>query len=157
MISDLGRGPGALFFNIGVVIAGLVAIPFGFYLGKSLNTEETNDKIVNLVIISYIISCISLCLVGIFPGILDNYLIFFLHGLFAFISFTTAAIYLVLFGYLVLKDDRYTKGLAYLGFTVAVFYIIVVLTWLPIIEWIAEFGIITWTILTASYLLSKKK
>jgi len=156
MISDLGRGPGAIFYNVGVIIAGLVAIPFGFYLGNSLNSEEVKDGTVRLMMLCYFISAIALSLSGVFPGIESKNLILFLHGLFAFISFICAALYLAVFGLLVLRDDRYFDGLAYFGFIVVVLLIIVVLTWLPLIEWIANFGIIFWTIFIALYFLQKE-
>lgn len=157
MISDLGRGPGAVFYNIGVIISGVVAIPFGFYVGKVLNRGEAKNGKIKLAIFSYVISAIALSLSGVFPGIESNDTIFFIHGLFAFISFACVSLYLAIFGSIMLKDDRYSNGIAYFGFIVVGLFILTILTWLPLIEWSANFGIIIWTIWSALYFLHKEK
>lgn len=156
MISELGTGPGGIFFNIGVFISGLVAIPFDVHLGKILLKEEKSRLTYRAGLASSIVSCISLSMIGVFPADQSRPIIFLLHGTFAFISFLGGAIYLVIFGNSMMNDDRFSNKLAWYCFIVATLFLSVIFSWLPLVEWIANFGIISWSIITASYMLKKK-
>lgn len=156
MISDLGTGPGAIYFNIGVFISGLVAIPFDVHLGKLLLKDDKSRLTYYSGLTCSILSCLSLSMIGVFPADQSRTMIFLLHGTFAFISFLSGAIYLVIFGYSMRKNERFSNKLAWYCFIVAALFLSVIFSWLPLIEWIANFGIISWSIITASYMLKKK-
>jgi hypothetical membrane protein len=156
MASDLGTGESGIFFNLGMIFSGLVAMPFYIYLSKILKTETTNENVRRYFLYFSIISCITFSLVGVFPSIESFYLIFFLHGLCALISWMSAIIYLILFSYLILIDPRFSKFKAYLGLVPASTIVIFLFTWLPIIEWSISVTITIWIIVIASYVLYKK-
>ncbi len=156
MISDLGVGEGALIFNTGIVISGFVSMPFYTYLGKVLKSEIANESVRKGAIISSMISCVFYSLIGVFPSIKSSEFMIFLHGTVAFISWSSGAAYLLFFSLLFMKDSRFTRFQAYLGFFIIGTYVIFLLTWWPITEWIASFGITIWIILNACYTLSKK-
>lgn len=155
-ISELGVGPGKIFFNIGVIFAGIIAIPFGIYLGRALNTKGSYEKLNKSAVVISIISCVSLSLIGVFPGNPAETLIYLLHGFCAFLCFFGGMIYLFLFSFLMLREPKFSKFLAYYGFFVAGLFLLFLFTWVPITEWIANIGIISWTIICSIYMLYKK-
>ena len=156
MVSDLGIGPGGIFFNLGVIISGLIAIPFYIYLGKILKNGNNNEFLRRGAIITSIISCIAFSLIGFFPSIEGNEIIYFLHGLFAFISWMSGLSYLLLFSILLIKDERFSRFKSYLGFSIIIIYLIFFFTWQPIIEWILSFSIVVWVLIMAIYTLYKR-
>jgi hypothetical membrane protein len=155
-ISDLGTGPGGLFFNVGVILAGILAIPYIIALGKVLLNESENDRLLNDAIKLAIMSCVALSLIGVFPAYIDNLPSLILHGIFAAISFFCGGGYLLIFGYYILKTEVISNFFAYYGFITAALFGLFLVTWLPIIEWIGNIGIISWTTLMALYLLVKR-
>jgi len=156
MISELGRGPSGIFFNLGLIISGIVGIPFYIALYKIFDKETVNPIMRKSALIFSLISIFTFILVGIFPSIEDNYIIFVTHGTFAFISFLCGIFYLISFSILMLKDSKYSKFLACHGFIVAGTYLVIIFTWLPITEWIATFAIISWVITNSIYMLYHK-
>ena len=44
MVSTLGVGPGAIYFNLGTFYSGLIAIPFYIDLGRLLRNENENNN-----------------------------------------------------------------------------------------------------------------
>ena len=69
-VSWLGIGPGLAgpIFNIGLILAGVIAIPFFISLGRILKQEENgNPRLKKRAVIISIIACLSLSLVGCFP------------------------------------------------------------------------------------------
>jgi len=156
MISELGRGPYGIFFNLGVVISGIVSVPYYISLYRSFDVERVNPILRKSAIIFSLISIITYVLIGVFPSIEENYIILITHGTFAFISLASGAIYLTLFSILMLRDSKYMKLQAYYGFIVAGTYVLFLLTWWPITEWIATFAIISWIAVNSLYMLYYK-
>jgi len=108
-----------------------------------------------------LISIFTFILVGIFPSIEDNYIVFVTHGTFAFLSFLNGILYLISFSILMLMGSnvnggKYSKFLACHGFIVAGTYLLILFTWLPITEWIGTFAIISWVIANSIYMLYHK-
>ncbi|MHA1335720.1 MAG: DUF998 domain-containing protein [Promethearchaeota archaeon] len=157
MISDLGTGPGAPFFNTCVIIAGIFAIPFLIYLGQILlNYNSENKKLAKTGIISATISSIALSLIGVFPAYKDNFIIFLIHGIIASICYITASIYIISFCVLIRKDERFNNIFGYTGYIIGVFFIITLFTWIPLIQWITNICIILWLFFLAIYMYYKK-
>lgn len=157
MISDLGVGPGALFFNMGVILSGLIGIPYLIHLGKTLFEQNMMKSATEKVAITgSIISSVTLSLIGVFPANRNNYSILLIHGTIATICYLGAVIYLSIYGKCMLRDDRFSKSMGYVAFITAGCFIIVLLTWLPLIQWIANIAIILWTTLVAAYILKNK-
>lgn len=155
-VSSLGIGPAGLLFNIGLILCGITAIPFEIYLGKSISRDIVNDKVIKTTVAISIISSLSLSLVGFFPINQENDIKMFFHGFFASISFIGGLIYIIIFSLFILKDQRFMKLQAYMGFTVCGFFILYFCTLVPFTEWLAVFSIIIWTIFLSSYMLFKK-
>jgi len=55
-----------------------------------------------------------------------------------------------------LKDPKFLKILAYIGFIVCGFFAFYLITQLPIAEWLAVFAIILWTLINSLYMIYKK-
>ncbi len=161
MISELGHGSSGIFFNLGLIISGILSFPYYISLYRSFDKETVNPIVRNCSLIFSLISIITFIFVGIFPSIEDNYIVFVSHGVFAFMSFLTGILYLTSFSVLMLtgsnvSGDKYSKFIACQGFIVAGTYLLVLFTWMPITEWIATFAIISWIIANSIYLIYHK-
>ncbi|MFX1259047.1 MAG: DUF998 domain-containing protein [Promethearchaeota archaeon] len=155
-VSMLGIGPLGWFFNLGLIISGIIAVPFEISLGRSISRDFVNDKLIKIAVVISIISSFSLSLVGFFPANPGNYEIMVLHGLFSTISFIGGLVYCFMFGLFMFKDPKFSKSQAYLGFIVSGVFALFLFTLLPIVEWFAIFAIILWVVVNASYMLYKK-
>lgn len=161
MISHLGTlwlNPGRVFFNLGVILCGLVGIPFDIYLGRVFKNEYGESNWIKVAVISNIASSIALIVVGISLSLslVVEDLPFFIHGICAVICFLGAAIYCIIYSSIILKQDqKFPKYFAIFGFSVAGVEVIFIFTWQPFIEWLANFSIITWIIIMSLFILYK--
>ncbi len=155
-ISDLGVGPGAIFFNFGVFFCGFVGMPFGVALGKVFRNDGFNRKLVLIAVVTSLISCFSLSMIGVFPSNRKVSLVLYIHGFFALLCFAGGFVYLTIFSYFILKDQNFSKWLGYYGYFVAVTFMVFLLMWQPLTEWIANFCLISFTIICSIYMIYKK-
>jgi len=156
MVSDLGVGPGGIFFSLGLIISGIISIPFYVALARSLQSEGVNEKMRKTGLIFFYISDITYIMMGFFPSVEKIYLIYLAHGVFAIISWLTAIIYLVIFSKLMKKDGKFSALPSYSGYLLIIVMIIFLCTWLPIIEWVMTFTFIIWVLLISSYMIYHK-
>ena len=155
MISALGTGPGAIYFNIGTILSGIFALLFYLYLIEVIGKETNDPKQQKVGRFFAINSCIFFSLVGVFPTSTDT-ILFVLHGTFALISWLSAIIYLSIFSSLIFKNKVIPKFFGYLALITAGTIIVFLLTWIPIIEWIMALAITVWITLPSVYMLYRK-
>ena len=155
MISALGTGPGAIYFNIGTILSGIFALLFYLYLIEVIGKETNDPKQQKVGRFFAINSCIFFSLVGVFPTSTDT-ILFVLHGTFALISWLSAIIYLSIFSSLIFKNKVIPKFFGYLAIITAGTIIVFLLTWIPIIEWIMALAITVWITLPSVYMLYRK-
>jgi len=155
MISALGAGPGAIYFNIGTILSGIFALLFYLYLVKVIGKETNDPKLHKVGRFFAINSCIFFSLIGVFPTSTDI-IIFVIHGSAALISWLSAIMYFIIFSYLVLKNNIFPRFFAYLSLITAVTIIVFLLIWNPIIEWIMALAVTIWITLISAYLLYRK-
>ncbi len=155
MISALGTGPGAIYFNIGTILSGIFALLFYLYLIEVIGKETNDPKKQKVGRFFAINSCIFFSLVGVFPTSTDT-ILFVLHGTFALISWLSAIIYLSIFSSLIFKNKGIPKFFGYLALITAGTIILFLLTWIPIIEWIMALAITVWITLPSVYMLYRK-
>lgn len=155
MISELGVGPGGFFFNLGLVLAGILAIPFFIYFGRVFRSDNNYDTLEKSAVIISIISCISFSLIGCFPAIQNNVILFF-HVIFALINWICEILYLTLFSILILKNSKFSKLQAFHGFIGIGVILFNLFTWWPITEWAVTFIITSWILVNAIYMFYKK-
>ena len=155
MISTLGTGPGGFFFNFGTILSGIFAIPFYFYLERTLSKENLNKSMLKTALISALISCIFFIAIGLFPSFDNSIFYTYAHGISALLCFISAAGYFILFSYLFKMSSIFPTSFAYIGLVQTVLIVIFLFTWNPLIEWLMTFGIIVW-ILSLSFYMSYK-
>ncbi len=146
LISDLGVGPGAIFFSLGLIISGIVSIPFYISLRNIYGSEEINGNLRKIAVVFSSISIITYILLGFFPSDPNDILIFIMHGVIGLISWVTGAGYLTLYSYMTLKYKESSRFLGYLGYCVVGTVILFIFTWVPVTEWIMTFSIMSWII-----------
>ena len=157
MVSELGAGPGGIYFNLSIVISGLIIIPYYIHLAKTFSGEAINENLRKYAILTAVISCITYSLLGVFPSIESEYIIYLTHGILAAVSIASGLGYLLLYSILMFKAQNFSKYQVYHGFFVAVLYATFLLTWIPIIEWVMNMAILSWVTANSVYILYLKK
>jgi len=157
MLSELGAGPGGPFFNLTIIISGIIIIPYYIQLAKTFSGEAINENLRKYAILTAVISCITYSLLGVFPSIESEAIIYLTHGIIATVSIASGLGYLLLYSILMLRAQNFSKYQAYHGFIVAVLYATFLLTWIPIIEWVMNMAILSWVTANSVYILYLKK
>jgi len=154
-VSQLGIVPGVpgIIFNLALIIAGIVAIPFFIYLGRMIQREGIFKWILIGAEITSISACVGLSLAGIFPMhdhlMLHHYysaMLFFFDGLF----------FCLLYSIVMIPDSKFPILQAILGFIVAGTFGIFLILKTALTEWIVFFAIVFWVIETSVFTLLKK-
>ena len=136
-LSDLGIGKSAMFFNLGVIVAGLCGIMLAIAIH---NTLKRNDKWIAIMIAC---SAIALIGVGVFP---EDY---------GSIHTTVSALFFGLLGIALLFLSHALKGSSYISLVTSIF----IFTFLiqhnqPFSEHVAVVSIMIWSI-TMGFWLKK--
>ncbi len=176
-MSLLGLNPGGIFWRIGLIISNLFAIPFVIYFGRALKDQNVNEFVRKLAIGCGIFTSVSAILTGAFTGITE--LIILLHGLFAFLSFIGGAVVCSIYSFLVAKNPKFSKSIAYTGIVIsgiAMSYLIpffitnfcslfkdfcysfgeTIYIIMPLYEWTMIFAILFWYLSNSVYMKIKK-
>ncbi|MFO7797427.1 MAG: DUF998 domain-containing protein [Promethearchaeati archaeon] len=153
-VSQLGTGPkpSAQFFNVGVIIIGAASVHFFIHLGKLLKANGIDEIIRKIAVRISIFGGISLSLIGCFP-MFGTLLI--MHNIVSSSFFLSGMIYFILFSYLMIKSQNFSKYQSILGFLVAGVFGTYLFTGHPAIEWSVVFSAFAWVILNAGWLAFK--
>ena len=155
-ISNLGAGPGLSgpLFNIGLILAGIIAIPFFVHLGRILKQEGIYDIVRKLAVGISVIGCVCLSIVGCFPATHGFSLL--MHYYFAMGFFFSGLLFCFLFSVIMYKDSKYSKIQVLIGFFVAVTFAFFLIVKDPLPEWIVFFSIVFWVLENGIYIFYKK-
>jgi hypothetical protein len=176
-ISVLGDLRGGIFLRTGLIISGLMAIPFFIYFGRALKDSNIKDFLRKLAIGVGIFSSLCVSLTGAFSGVND--FIKFMHGNFALFSWVGNTIVFILFSYLMSKNNKFSKYLTTLGYVIGGILIVYLIPFfitnfcnyfrdicynlgqmiyliLPVFEWIVFFSILFWILYNSIYLFYKR-
>jgi len=153
-ISALSDGYGGLIYRIGLILTGIIALPFCAFLGTTFNKNSTNEPVRKIALSGSFVYCISLMFIGYFWG--PNLVVSFLHGLFAFIAWVDGLIFIGFFSMLMFKDSNYTRAIGVFGFCVAGTFLLHLLVLSSITQWIMTLSIMLWVWVVSSYLLYKR-
>lgn len=156
LISDLGLGPGAIYFSLGLIISGIVSIPFYISLRNIFRSEEINENLRKIAVVFSGISIITYILLAFFPSDPNNSLIFIMHGVIGLISWVTGAGYLALYSYMTIKYKESSRFLGYFGYCIVGTVILFIFTWVPITEWCMTIGIMSWIIVLSLSMIYDK-
>ena len=161
-VSSLGYGPAKSLFSIAFVVGGSLEIPFYIYLERELS--NINERVRRLATGMSLVTCVCIALVGIIPD--ETYIQIFLvfHDIVAFFSFIGSAVYIGLFSllmYLGSRKSTYTriyfrKFYPILGFIIVVVLIVLLTTFIPIIEWTMTILILIWIFITTIHVFTSK-
>lgn len=170
-ISDLGTGPNGsdVVFSIGMILAGIIQIPYYIYLGWYLQKKDKNMNLLRKGMIAGIIASIGFILVGIFPFDPNDNFSYNMHIIAAGILFYGVLIMLLIYGISEYRNPKIPNLLSILAFITAILYgafitsaIIQYLTSTPfqaytyIIEWIGSWAMVVWMIAHIYYTLKNK-
>ena len=157
MISDLGTGPGAIYFNIGTFLSGVFAILTYLHIVEILENENINHpKVLRIGKVFAINSCVFFALIGVIPSVRSNIILFAAHGTVALISLISGVIYLSSFSYLFFKSEKFSGLVGYLPLIAVSCIVPFLFSWHPITEWIMTVGITFWVVVISIYMLYHK-
>ncbi|WXG41693.1 MAG: DUF998 domain-containing protein [Candidatus Freyarchaeum deiterrae] len=146
-ISELGIGPSAFMFNVGLIIAGILGIP----VFPGLQGLFRGSIIAKIAAVFGAIGAVGAIGVGLFPMILTPY-----HGLFAFTFFICSGVAIVLLSIKIFRSTTVPKALAIYGFIFVVVDVIFILLLSVIAEWAVYFLISTWILAAGIWVLVKR-
>ena len=176
-ISVLGHATGGIFLRIGLVISGLISLPYFIYLGRAVKDEHVNDLLRKIGTGIGIFCSICVSLAGIFSGV--NEFISMLHGFFALSSWLGNIAIFIIFSFIMSKNPKFSKYPVYVGYIAAgilILYLIPFFTTnfcnyfdelcysfgrtvyivMPIFEWVVSFSILSWILFNSCYLWYNK-
>ena len=176
-ISLLGHDTGGIFLRIGLVISGLISLPYFIYLGRAVKDEHVNDLLRKIGTGMGIFCSICVSLAGIFSGV--NEFISMLHGFFALCSWMGNIAIFIIFSFIMSKNPKFSKYPVYVGYIAAgilILYLIPFFTTnfcnyfdelcysfgrtvyivMPIFEWVVSFSILSWILFNSCYLWYNK-
>ena len=155
-VSNLGAGPGLSgpLFNIGLILAGIIAIPFFVHLGRILKQEGIYDIVRKLAVGISVIGCTCLSIVGCFPA--TSGLSLLMHYYFAMGFFFSGLLFCFLFSIVMFKDSKYSNIQVIIGCFVAVTFAIFLMMKTALTEWIVFFSIVFWVLENGIYIFYKK-
>ncbi len=157
-VSDLGIGPGALFFNLGLVITSLLCVPFLLCINNVLKKEVdvVGQKLrKNTIRIAYF-CCFSVAMVGVFPSDYSRPIILGLHMVAAVCSFGSGIILFALLGALLYQSEHFSKFQAINAWIVSGIILFFSLNLYPLTEWIAFISILSFVIDMSIYMAIKR-
>jgi len=167
-VSSLCKGPGGIFFQLGIILSGLFAVFFVLYVVRTFDDTNISKNIKKWALSFALISCVSFINLGVFCG--SNPIVSLIHGASAVVSWISAICYIGIFSFLMMKDSKYSKLPAYIGFSVSsslslmillfILYYIPgiqgVVNFLPLLEWYNTFALTFWYFVASTYILVKK-
>jgi len=139
-LSDLGNSTynpsGAIFFNVGCILTGIMLFPFfiGLY---EWHTDEKRRKIA-LIATQVIgsLAAFSLIMIGVFSEDFPD-----MHRLWSMTFFLLNLVVLIMLGISLFTHSKYVKSIAYYGFLVAAINLIFVALYsVPLFEWFTVFS-----------------
>ncbi|MFB0562087.1 MAG: hypothetical protein ACETWM_12860 [Candidatus Lokiarchaeia archaeon] len=146
-VSELGIGPSAFIFNVGLIISGILVLPL-FPCLLWLLKQSIKAKI---GIVMGMITYISLIGVGLAPTVLSP-----LHVLFGAFFFLFGGIAIVLLSYSMLQGTFFSKAIAVYGFFVAVVDLIGIIFGGTVLEWIIYSAMVLWILLVGVQMILKR-
>jgi hypothetical protein len=153
VVSELGVGEGALFFNLGLILSGIFLIPFFLKLNLHFSKDQSEDLRNTLLVLGGISSC-SYLLLGFFP------LNLILHMIMVFNIFMVGMVNGLLLVIIIIKNYRDARNiLVFIGILniLSIFsYFFTLLFYYSIhskFEWIMVFLFGLWVICHSFYLV----
>jgi len=167
-VSFLCKGPGGIFFQLGTILSGIFAVGFVLYVVRTFDDTIISKNMKKLALSFALISCVSFIFLGVFCG--SNPIVDLIHGGSAVVSWLSAICYIGIFSFLMMKDSKYSKFPAYVGFSVSISLSLMILLFilyyipglqgvvklLPLLEWYNTFALTFWYFVASTYLLVKK-
>ncbi len=161
-ISELALYRYRTLFSIGLVSAGCLLIPFFIKLERELvNIKENLRKSATAVAI---FASICTSMVGVIPDIEYRKVFDLFHIFVAVIAFGGSATYIFLYSILMYKGHsspmykgpQFKRHVSYYGIFIFGNFIILLLIFIPPIEWMLFINILTWNFITAYYIIKYK-
>jgi len=155
-VSYLAAGPLGFIFNLGLIISGVVAIPFHFYMNTLAVNDSINPRLRKFALSLSLVSSLALSLIGFFPVLTDNIIVLLIHGILALLTFGGITIYCFLYGIFFIKIAKFSILHSYLSFLVSAIFIFYFINRWSLVEWIGVGSIMVWITYNAIFTLFKK-
>lgn len=146
-ISELGIGPSAFMFNVGLILTGILALPiFPGLLGLF-----KDSIIAKIAMVLGVVSSIALIGVGLAPMVMSP-----LHGIFAMIFFISVGIAIILLSFKMYQGTFFSKAIVIYGFFFAAVDLAFLLLGGAVLEWAIFFVVVTWILAVGIQVVLKR-
>ncbi len=147
-ISELGIGPSAYMFNVGLILAGILALPvfpgiLGLFKGSIL---------AKMGVVLGVIASVALIGVGLAPMVMSP-----LHGSFSMVFFICVGLAIVLLSFEMYRGIFFHRAIAIYGFIFALVDLAFLIQRGAVLEWAVFFIIVTWILAVGIQVLLKRK
>lgn len=146
-ISELGVGPSAFMFNVGLILTGILALPvFPGLLGLF-----RGSIIAKIGMVLGLTASIALIGVGLAPMVMSS-----LHGPFAMVFFISVGIAIVLISFEMYRGAFFSKAIVIYGVIFAIVDLAFLLVGGALLEWAVFFVIVTWILAVGIQVILKR-
>ncbi|TFF69070.1 MAG: DUF998 domain-containing protein [Promethearchaeota archaeon] len=156
-VSYLATGPLGIFFDLGLIFSGIVAIPFHYYMNILIIHENIEPRWRKFTLSLSLMSSITLSLIGFFPVLTESIIILIIHGILALLTFIGITIYCFLYGIFFIKIAKFPFLNAILSFLVSAIFIFYFTNRWSLVEWIGVGSIMIWIAYNAIFSLVNKR
>nr|MDO8111330.1 DUF998 domain-containing protein [Candidatus Sigynarchaeota archaeon] len=152
--SQLGsiESPLPLLFDAGLILAGIIAVPFFQALFLALGRVSTAKKSLVWARFFSFAACAGLSLCGVFSMDIPTRIP---HFIFAGIFFLGGLLFCVCFGKAMHDSKRLPRFLAWTSFAVAGFFALLFAIPTELVEWLVFFAIVSWVVENGLFLTIK--
>ncbi len=147
-ISELGIGPSAFLFNVGLIVLGFLIIPiFPALLGLL-----GNSTIAKVGVASGLVTCFGIVGVGLAPMVISP-----LHSVFGVIFFVSVGVTVFLFSFAMFRGRFFARAVAVYGFFFVVVDLIFMIVSNSVWEWAVFFVLVSWILLVGVEMFRKHR
>ncbi|MBS7251164.1 MAG: hypothetical protein KIH08_11350 [Candidatus Freyarchaeota archaeon] len=147
-ISELGIGPSAFLFNVGLIVLGFLILP----IFPALLALLRNSTFAKVGVLSGLVTCFGIVGVGLAPMVMSP-----LHSVFGLIFFVSVGITVFLLSLAMFRSKFFSRVVAVYGFFFVVVDLIFMIVSTSIWEWMVFFVLVTWILLVGIEMLRKHK
>jgi len=129
---------------------------FYIYLNEVFKRENVNERLRKISFFFAMASTVFFILNGLFPGYVDDLFFYWAHGTFALFCYLTAIVYIAIYSYIFLKNQKFSKIHAYMGFVIAGMISVFIFVWISPLQWGFTLPFFVWIFYIPINLLYRK-
>jgi hypothetical membrane protein len=147
-VSEMSAGPSAFLYNMGIISAGILALP----LYPSMLRLLRSNIVVKIGIVAGVVGAIGMSMSSVFP----LYVHTTEHLIFAFTFFIAVGVSIILLSYEMFRGKFFSKVNVALGVILAGIDLSFLLTGTSVAEWAVFFAVVVWIFAVGIHMIVKR-